>query len=166
MDLDTPTIREAGLGPIVLFYTKTKRVSPALSRQADALVQSWSRPIIKRPADYRSKQVTRVHDVEMTGGEEIEDETIYVDENEPTQRRVRPMKTNKPSRFNVRKALDENKDRKGARPLIANEVQYTIVPESRTQHQQEDIQHVSRIQMDNRKFNRFARQLKGGAGRR
>lgn len=39
------------------------------------------------------------------------------------------------------------------------EVQYNIAPESRLTHHREDLQHVSRIQMDNKKFNRFARQL-------
>lgn len=118
MDLDTATIREAGLGPIVLFYTKTKRVSPAISRQADALVQAWSRPIIKRPADYRSKHIASADQLEIQGGEEIEDETLYEDETQAP--RARPAKAGKPRRFDVRKALEENEGRKGARPLIAN----------------------------------------------
>lgn len=57
MDLDTPTLKEARLGPIILFYTKTKRVQPSINRQADALIQAWSRPIIKRPANFRSRYV-------------------------------------------------------------------------------------------------------------
>jgi transcription factor SPN1 len=42
---------------------------------------------------------------------------------------------------------------------IPQDVQYTVAPESRLQHHREDMQHVSRIQTDNKKFNRFARQL-------
>ena len=50
--------------------------------------------------------------------------------------------------------------------MSSQEIQYTVAPESRLQHHSEDLQHVSRIQMDNRKFNRFARQMKSGVGRR
>ncbi|WWC60476.1 uncharacterized protein I303_103049 [Kwoniella dejecticola CBS 10117] len=149
MDLDTTTLKECRLGPIVLFYTKTKRVTPAINRQADALVQAWSRPIIKRPANYRSRQVDTQDDIEMgqmqiggLGG--------------GSQQRT------KPARFDIKKALAENAGRKGARLQIVKDIQYSVAPESRTQHLAEEIQHVSRIQMDNKKFNKFARQLKAG----
>lgn len=115
MDLDTPTIREAQLGPIVLFYTKTKRVTASITRQADALVQTWSRPIIKRPADYRSKYVAHAHDERdnQAGGD---DGDVDMDDDDETPRqRPRPSKpSSKPRRFDVRAALAENETRKGA----------------------------------------------------
>ena len=56
MDIDTATLKESGLGRIVLFYTKpNKRVTPAIKRAADALVAQWSRPIIKSSASYRDR---------------------------------------------------------------------------------------------------------------
>jgi transcription factor SPN1 len=42
---------------------------------------------------------------------------------------------------------------------FVQDIQYTVAPESRTTHHREDIQHVSRLQMDNKKFNRFTRQV-------
>lgn len=177
MDLDTSTIREAQLGPVVLFYTKTKRVSPAINRQADALVQAWSRPIIKRSADFRSRFIPGVEEIERAASGDVDmdgDDDMDGERDEETQRPPRKFKpTAKPKRFDVRGALAENVHRKGARlpqskvSYICDmadwqDVQYNIAPESRLQHHSEDMQHVSRIQMDNKKFNRFARQLKSG----
>lgn len=39
------------------------------------------------------------------------------------------------------------------------DVVYDVAPESRVTHHRADLQHVSRIQTDNKKFNRFAREL-------
>lgn len=124
MDLDTTTLKESKLGPIVLFYTKTKRVTPAINRQADALVQAWSRPIIKRPANFRSKHFETVNDIEMRGGESSQqgrDGGAGGDDDmdgiEETQQTVSvPSKKNK--RFDARAAAKANEGRKGAmRPI-------------------------------------------------
>lgn len=55
--IDTSVLKESGLGRIVLFYTKCKRVTSDISRIADELVSAWSRPIIKRSASYRDRVV-------------------------------------------------------------------------------------------------------------
>lgn len=55
--IDASVLKESGLGRIVLFYTKCKRVSPDLARTANALVELWSRPIIKRSASFRDRVV-------------------------------------------------------------------------------------------------------------
>ncbi|KIO25055.1 hypothetical protein M407DRAFT_94523 [Tulasnella calospora MUT 4182] len=57
MEIDTSTLKEAGLGKIVLFYTRCKRVSPNIRRSAEYLVDIWSRPILKRSASYRDRQI-------------------------------------------------------------------------------------------------------------
>ncbi|ORY28635.1 hypothetical protein BCR39DRAFT_534575 [Naematelia encephala] len=148
MDLDTTTLKECRLGPIVLFYTKTKRVTPAINRQADDLVQAWSRPIIKGGSGGARR---RDQEEDQEGAAEI------------IALAARERKREK--RFDARKATEENKGKKGARLFNTRDVQYTITPQSRT-HQAEDLQHVSRIQSDNRKFNKFSRQVKSGrAGR-
>ncbi|WVF70699.1 transcription factor IWS1 [Kwoniella sp. CBS 6097] len=172
MDLDTTTLKECRLGPIVLFYTKTKRVTPAINRQADALVQSWSRPIIKRPANFRSRHIETQDEAESlrprsgagAGMDEIGDSQDYSQSQSQSQGGSQGPRRKK--RFDVRTALAENAGRKGARLQIVKDIQYTVAPESRTQHLAEEIQHVSRIQMDNKKFNKFARQMKGGRGGR
>ncbi|TDL25809.1 hypothetical protein BD410DRAFT_784834 [Rickenella mellea] len=57
MYIDTNSLKESGLGRIVLFYTKCKRVTIPIARQANDLVSAWSRPIIKRSASYRDRLI-------------------------------------------------------------------------------------------------------------
>lgn len=57
MNIDTETLRESGLGRVVLFYTKCKRVIEPIQRIASQLVDTWTRPILKRSASYRDKVV-------------------------------------------------------------------------------------------------------------
>ena len=65
--IDSSVLKESGLGRIVLFYTKCKRVTADIRRVADDLVSTWSRPIIKRSASYRDRVVPTA--AEGDGGE-------------------------------------------------------------------------------------------------
>lgn len=72
--IDSSVLKESGLGRIVLFYTKCKRVNPDISRIANELISVWSRPIIKRPASYRDRVVPVAQDsneAEMRAGERL-----------------------------------------------------------------------------------------------
>lgn len=110
MDLDTQTLKESRLGPIMLFYTKTRRVTPDINRQADALVQAWSRPIIKRPANLRNRHVETLSEaVESAQGQRSRDEDGDVEEP------VAPRPMVKKKRFDVVSATQDNKGKKGAR---------------------------------------------------
>ncbi|KAJ9665406.1 Transcription factor iws1 [Coniosporium apollinis] len=51
------TLASSGVGRVVLFYTKSPRVEPAIKRQADKLLADWSRPILKRTDDWRKREV-------------------------------------------------------------------------------------------------------------
>ena len=55
--IDSSVLKESGLGRIVLFYTKCRRVNSDIQRIANDLVMSWARPIIKRSASYRDRVV-------------------------------------------------------------------------------------------------------------
>jgi transcription factor SPN1 len=66
--IDSNVLKESGLGKIVLFYTKCKRVTPDIARIANDLVSTWSRPIIKRPASYRERIVPIAASGEGEGG--------------------------------------------------------------------------------------------------
>ena len=68
MDIDTNCLKESGLGRVVLFYTKCKRVTPTISRQANELIAAWSRPIIKRSASYRDRQLPTMS---LADGEQV-----------------------------------------------------------------------------------------------
>ncbi|KAK0223299.1 transcription factor iws1 [Armillaria fumosa] len=60
--IDSAVLKESGLGRIVVFYTKCKRVTPDIARIASELVSTWSRPIIKRSASYRDRIVPVARD--------------------------------------------------------------------------------------------------------
>ncbi|KAF4596274.1 Transcription factor iws1 [Pleurotus pulmonarius] len=55
--IDSAVLRESGLGKVMIFYTKCKRVQPDIARTAGDLVSTWSRPIIKRSASYRDRVI-------------------------------------------------------------------------------------------------------------
>ncbi|KAI0065326.1 hypothetical protein BV25DRAFT_1822483 [Artomyces pyxidatus] len=62
LDIDTAVLKDSKLGRVILFYTKCKRVTPDIARIANALVSSWSRPIIKRSASYRDRAIPMAED--------------------------------------------------------------------------------------------------------
>jgi transcription factor SPN1 len=65
--IDSAVLKESGLGRVVLFYTKCKRVTPDIARQANDLVSIWSRPIIKRSANWRDRVVPVAQDGDGEG---------------------------------------------------------------------------------------------------
>ncbi|KIJ66976.1 hypothetical protein HYDPIDRAFT_174262 [Hydnomerulius pinastri MD-312] len=70
--IDSSVLKESGLGRIILFYTKCKRVTADIQRIANDLVSTWSRPIIKRSASYRDRVVPMAQeDGTERGGERL-----------------------------------------------------------------------------------------------
>ncbi len=55
--IDTNVLKESKLGRVVIFYTKSRKVTSDISRMANDLVSAWSRPIIKRSASYRDRKI-------------------------------------------------------------------------------------------------------------
>lgn len=70
MDIDAQTLKESYLGRVVLFYTKAPRVQGPIKRQADSLVQAWSRPILGRSSDMRNRKVPNIKDLDLTAAAE------------------------------------------------------------------------------------------------
>ena len=76
LSIDTPSLQSSGIGKIVFFYTKCKRVQPSITRAANHLVGEWMKPIIRRSnaatgkdqrvRDYRP-QATKKVDTEEKG---------------------------------------------------------------------------------------------------
>ncbi|KAJ1960652.1 Transcription factor iws1 [Dispira parvispora] len=62
MPIRTDHLRESGMGRIVTFFTKCPRVSQKIQRIAEELVGKWSRPIIRRSADYRDRRLQTSRD--------------------------------------------------------------------------------------------------------
>lgn len=56
LPINTNHLRESGIGKILLFYQKSKRVEPKIKRAADKLISDWTRPIIGASDNYRDKK--------------------------------------------------------------------------------------------------------------
>ncbi|KAH3672650.1 hypothetical protein WICPIJ_010020 [Wickerhamomyces pijperi] len=56
LPINTNHLRESGIGKILLFYQKSKRVEPKIKRVADKLISDWTRPIIGASDNYRDKK--------------------------------------------------------------------------------------------------------------
>ena len=90
MYIDTNSLKESGLGRVVLFYTKCRRVTQSIQRIANELVSQWSRPIIKRSASYRDRQVPTINfDVEPSAGRGEKLNTILARARKEEEGRVR-----------------------------------------------------------------------------
>lgn len=120
MDLDTTTLKESKLGPIVSFYAKTKRVTPAVNRAADALVSAWSRPVLHRSANFRNRHVETISEAIASQAPSMDMDGEEGDEEVERVERIRE-RPKKQQRFNPKQALVENKNKKGAR-LFGNRV--------------------------------------------
>lgn len=60
LPIKTEHLKESGLGRVVIFYTKSKRVEPQLARLADRIIAEWTRPIIGASDNYRDKRITQL----------------------------------------------------------------------------------------------------------
>jgi len=60
MPVSTQDLTVSGIGRVLPFYSKCSRVIPEIKRAADNLITKWSRPIINRSDNYRTKQLNIV----------------------------------------------------------------------------------------------------------
>ncbi|AQZ10887.1 SPN1 (YPR133C) [Zygosaccharomyces parabailii] len=60
LPIKTEHLKESGLGRVIIFYTKSKRVEPPLARQADRMIAEWTRPIIGASDNYRDKRIMQL----------------------------------------------------------------------------------------------------------
>jgi len=190
MEIDAQTLKESYLGRVVLFYTKAPKVQGPIKRQADNLVQAWSRPILGRSSDMRNRKVLNIKDLDLTAaaedldaanGEESTQGQSQSQSQSQSQARSQGQKQRK-KRVDWNERAEINTTAKGARlekasasiPTLYLEVftngqdfQYEIAPESMHKgNDRERDEHMRRIQMDNSRFNKFARQMRGGKAAR
>ena len=50
-------LAESGIGKIIIFYRNAPRVEQSIRRIADALWVEWSRPILRKSANFRDRQI-------------------------------------------------------------------------------------------------------------
>jgi len=59
-------LAESGIGKIIIFYRNSPRVEQSIRRIADALWVEWSRPILRKSANFRDRQIaTANYDASM-----------------------------------------------------------------------------------------------------
>lgn len=59
-------LAESGIGKIIIFYRNSPRVEQSVRRMADSLWVEWSRPILRKSANFRDRQVaTAAYDASM-----------------------------------------------------------------------------------------------------
>lgn len=51
-------LAESGIGKIIIFYRNSPRVEQSIRRTADSLWVEWSRPILRKSANFRDRQIT------------------------------------------------------------------------------------------------------------
>ncbi|GAA5872369.1 hypothetical protein JCM3774_004502 [Rhodotorula dairenensis] len=56
LPIELSALKSSGLGKIVYFYTKCKRVDPQIKRVADQLVADWMRPILRRSGAFIDRE--------------------------------------------------------------------------------------------------------------
>ncbi|GAV29737.1 hypothetical protein PMKS-003239 [Pichia membranifaciens] len=57
LPIKTIHLRESGLGKVMIFYQKSKKVDPALKRIAEKLIGDWTRPVMGRSDNYRAREI-------------------------------------------------------------------------------------------------------------
>jgi len=55
--VEKDVLLSSGIGKVVLFYTRSKRVDNTVKRMAEKLLGEWSRPILKRTDDYKKRHI-------------------------------------------------------------------------------------------------------------
>src|SRR5579859_821843 len=59
-------LAESGIGKIIIFYRNSPRVEQSIRRLADGLWVEWSRPILRKSANFRDRQIaTASYDASM-----------------------------------------------------------------------------------------------------
>ena len=56
LPIELSALKSSGLGKVVYFYTKCKRVDPQIKRVADQLVADWMRPILRRSGAFIDRE--------------------------------------------------------------------------------------------------------------
>lgn len=86
LPIKTEHLRESGVGKVVLFYKKSKKPEDFIKVQANHLISEWSRPIIRKSANHKTKRVMSVdYDPAPTGVPRLLSNYGYAGTTEPPQ---------------------------------------------------------------------------------
>lgn len=106
----------SGLGKVAWFYTKTTKCEPGIKRAAEKLLSDWTRPILRKSADYKKRNGEPGDD-----GQALPDRSAVAASAAPVNAREAA----------ARERLLEVPNLSGrARAAVGPEHSYTIVPKS------------------------------------
>lgn len=60
LPINKESLIASGIGKVTLFYTKSKKVEIHIKRQAEKLIQEWTRPMLSKSDDHTKKVYQRV----------------------------------------------------------------------------------------------------------
>ncbi len=118
MDITKENLKESGLGKIILFYTRSKRVQQDISRIANELYDRWSRLVLHQGATER-----RVMADQWTNGQREEDSDRSEDERDIRGRMSKKAKRDPGQQLLMRKVDDRDED-----DLLAPSARTTRIP--------------------------------------
>ncbi|TRM64348.1 hypothetical protein BD626DRAFT_430022 [Schizophyllum amplum] len=138
--IDASVLKESGLGKVVVFYTRCKRVTPEIQRIAGELYTQWARPIMKRSASYRDRMV-------------------------PQAQRMQAVRQERLPAIMAKAAKEEgSRARRNAVTIPQRELgDYTLapVPQSASQNTSSVLRDIERRKMQNESLKQLNRKLLG-----
>lgn len=60
LPINKESLIASGIGKVTLFYTKSKKVEIHIKRQAEKLIQEWTRPMLQKSDDHTKKVYQKV----------------------------------------------------------------------------------------------------------
>lgn len=60
LPINKESLIASGIGKVTLFYTKSKKVEVHIKRQAEKLIQEWTRPMLQKSDDHTKKVYRKV----------------------------------------------------------------------------------------------------------
>ena len=115
MTIDTNTLKESGIGKIILFYSRCPRCDPTIRRQADQLITQWMRPILRRSAVWRDRPIAVAEDNDEAVG---------------PRRGASHAEAGRQGAILQKKDKEEDASRRHARIPQSNTGTYTVAPRS------------------------------------
>ena len=109
----TKYLKESGIGKLLIFYKKSKRVEITLKRKVERLLSDWSRPIIQASDNYKHKRILKKeynykqHQIEQT--KKLKQNLKKTKEENETRKKIKTAQVNKSQLESERKMREEGR---------------------------------------------------------
>lgn len=109
----TKYLKESGIGKLLIFYKKSKRVEVNLKRKVEKLLSDWSRPIIQASDNYKHKRILKKeydykqHQIDQT--KKLKQNLKKTKEENETRKKIKTAQVNKSQLESERKMREEGR---------------------------------------------------------